>query len=160
MKSGLKIIAVLLPLAYLFSGQSALAAASMTPGASCQPRYGNFQGYLTHGLMGIGNNIGGSNNPAIDVVCPLIRTSLGSSTGPSVNVYVTRAADSGVTPLSCTLETRAPNGTASTSTTQSFSAVGEKVFSFTTGAVGGNDYYVVWCTLPYNGGVRSIQLIE
>lgn len=158
MGNTMRVSAIVLCAHVVFCGAS-LAASSITPGASCQPRYGSDQGSLVHGIMGTGNNYGAPGG-VVDVVCPLTRNVLGIVTGPTIKVYVSRNSNAGTTPLTCTLYTRTPEGAPSQTATDSFSGIGSYTMTFSPVAVGSSDYYVVLCSLPFEGGIRSIYMQE
>lgn len=128
-----------------------------TPGAGCQPRNGNEQQYLRHGMGGVGNNLGGPENPAVDVVCSLVRIGVDDTHGPAVRVWVWREPST-VAPISCTLDIRTPWGLVSASKTGTFAGEGNGYIDLVQEKVNPGDYYNVVCTLPYRAAVRVIYM--
>lgn len=134
------------------------SADSIMPGAACQPRQGNQQQFLVHGVQGTGNNLGDRGNPVVEVVCPLVRSSIKVNSTLRVKVFVVRTGNTPAgSPLSCALNVRTPQGGGAATPNKQFLGVGESTLDFEAPAKS-NDYCVVHCSLPFEGAIRSIIL--
>lgn len=126
-------------------------------GNQCLPRLGSTINCLVNGHFGIGNN---NCSGAVDVMCGIDK--VGSKiAGVQAQVYVSRGANSGGTPLTCTLYSSSENAlTVLASSTGSTSRSGESVIALNVSKSNANSHYYVSCSLPRDGGVRSIYYKE